>query len=144
MSPDDPHCLQRFLQAQGPVIERVLAELDAGHKVSHWMWFVFPQLQGLGRSEMARYYGITSRAEGRAYWDHGVLGPRLKDCTQRVLAVPGRSALQIFGEPDDRKFRSCMTLFAHVAPEEPVFVDALEKYFNGKPDERTLDRLGTW
>ena len=144
MLTDDPYDLQRFLQAQGPVIERVLAELDAGHKVSHWMWFAFPQLQGLGRSEMARYYGIASRAEGRAYWSHGVLGPRLKDCTLRVLAVPGRSALQIFGEPDNRKFRSCMTLFAHVAPEEPAFAEALEKYFDGVPDERTLDRLGSW
>ena len=138
---DDPHDLQRFVQAQDPVYAQVCAELAAGAKTRHWMWFVFPQLKGLGRSAAARHFGIASRTEAQAYRHHPLLGPRLKECSELVLAVAGRTALQIFGSPDDLKFRSSMTLFAHVAPEEPVFRRALEKYFGASMDERTLALL---
>jgi len=127
--PDDPHDLDRFVQAQQPVIERVRAELRAGRKASHWMWFVFPQLKGLGRSSTALHYGIASREEALAYWAHPLLGPRLRECTALMLAVPHDSALQILGAPDDLKFRSCMTLFAEVAPGEPLFAQALQRFF---------------
>jgi uncharacterized protein (DUF1810 family) len=137
----DPHDLQRFVDAQEPVWRQVEAELRAGRKTSHWMWFVFPQLKGLGRSAIALHYGIASRAEAQAYWRHALLGPRLKLCTEWMLAVQGRTALQILGSPDDMKFRSCMTLFGAVAPDEPVFSLALDKYFGGEPDERTLELL---
>ena len=135
---DDPHDLQRFVEAQNPVYRRVCAELAAGGKCSHWMWFMFPQLEGLGRSAVAKHFGIASRAEAEAYWRHPVLGPRLSECTELVLAVEGRTALQIFGSPDDAKFRSSMTLFTQAAPSEPVFERALAKYFGGEPDVRTL------
>lgn len=138
---DDPHDLQRFLDAQALIYRQARAELAAGAKRSHWMWFVFPQLRGLGRSATAQHYGLASRAEAEAYWRHPVLGPRLKECTELVLAVPGRSATQIFGLPDDLKFRSSMTLFAQVAPQEPAFRRALEQYFDGQPDARTLGLL---
>jgi len=137
----DPHDLQRFVDAQEPVWRQVEAELRAGRKTSHWMWFVFPQLKGLGRSAAALHYGIASRAEAQAYWRHALLGPRLKLCTEWMLAVQGRTALQILGSPDDMKFRSCMTLFGAVAPDEPVFGRALDKYFGGEPDARTLELL---
>src|SRR5579863_5563881 len=113
--------LERFLLAQEPVIERVLTELRAGRKASHWMWFVFPQLQGLGSSSMAQRYALASRDEARAYHQHPVLGARLKQCTRLLLQIEGRRVEQIFGYPDDMKLRSCMTLFALVAPEEPVY-----------------------
>src|SRR5947207_4341757 len=106
---DDPHDLQRFVDAQDPVYHDVRLELAAGEKRSHWMWFVFPQMKALGRSATARHYGIVSRAEAQAYWQHPVLGPRLKECAGLVLAVQGRTALQIMGPPDDIKLRSCMT-----------------------------------
>jgi uncharacterized protein (DUF1810 family) len=138
---DDPHDLQRFVAAQDPVYAQVCAELAAGAKTSHWMWFVFPQLRGLGRSATARHYGIGSRAEARAYWEHPVLGPRLRACTGLVLAVPGKTALQIFRSPDDLKFGSSMTLFAEVAPHEPLFARALDRYFSGRADPRTLALL---
>jgi len=137
MNPDHFN-LNRFISAQDPVIEGVLDELRAGYKVSHWMWFVFPQIQGLGSSSMAQRYALTSRDEARAYHEHPVLGARLKACTRLVLQVEGGSVQQIFGYPDDMKFRSCMTLFAQVAPEEPIYRAALEKYFAGQPDPRTL------
>lgn len=137
---DDPFDLQRFVTAQAPVYGDVCAELAAGRKSSHWMWFVFPQLKGLGRSATAQHYGIAARAEADAYWRHPLLGPRLKQCTELVLAVDGRSANQIFGSPDDLKFRSCMTLFAQ-ATGAPVFRQALDKYFGGEDDEQTLRRL---
>ena len=137
----DPYDLQRFVAAQDPVYAQVCAELAAGAKTSHWMWFVFPQLRGLGRSAMARHYGIASRAEAEAYWAHPLLGPRLKACTELVLAVPGKTALQIFGTPDDLKFASSMTLFAQVAPGEAAFARALERYFGAQPDPRTLALL---
>jgi uncharacterized protein (DUF1810 family) len=133
--------LDRFVQAQGPVIERVMAELCAGCKTSHWMWFVFPQIQGLGRSPMARHFAIASRAEAEAYLQHPLLGPRLRECTRLVNEVAGRSIGEIFGYPDYLKFRSCMTLFANVTADNQVFVDALRKYFGGGHDPATLERL---
>ncbi len=137
----DPHDLQRFVDAQNPVYTQVCAELAAGAKSSHWMWFVFPQLKALGRSAIAQHFGIASRQEALAYWQHPLLGARLKECSELVLAVAGRTALQILGSPDNLKFRSCMTLFAQVAPDEPVFQRALDKYFGGEGDTRTLDLL---
>ena len=136
-----PHDLQRFVAAQQPVYGAVVEELARGAKRSHWMWFVFPQLAGLGRSATARHYGIASEAEARAYWRHPLLGPRLKECTALVLAVEGKSALQILGAPDDSKFRSSMTLFEWVAPDEPAFGRALVKYFGGVRDGATLGLL---
>jgi uncharacterized protein (DUF1810 family) len=138
---DDPHNLRRFVEAQDSVIDRVCAELAQGRKRSHWMWFVFPQIAGLGFSPMAQRYAIGSLDEARAYLADAVLGPRLEECTRLVLKVEGRSASDIFGSPDDMKFRSSMTLFARAAPAHPVFADALAKYFNGEPDGETLKRL---
>ena len=138
---DDAFDPQRFVSAQNTVWTQVRAELAAGAKRSHWMWFVFPQLRGLGRSATARHFGLASLEDARAYWRHALLGPRLKDCTDLVLAVRGRSALQIFGPPDDLKFRSCMTLFEAAAPDEPVFARALETYFAGGRDAATLALL---
>jgi uncharacterized protein (DUF1810 family) len=133
--------LERFLAAQEPVIGQVLAELRAGRKSSHWMWFVFPQIQGLGHSPTAQRFAIASRAEAEAYLQHPVLGTRLRDCTRLVNEVAGRGIEQIFGYPDHLKFRSSMTLFAHATTDNQVFVDALRKYFDGKYDPLTLDRL---
>jgi len=133
--------LQRFVDAQAPLYSRVTAELAAGEKRSHWMWFVFPQLKGLGRSAMAERYGIAGADEARAYLAHALLGPRLLECTRLVLAVRGRTALEILGSPDDLKFRSSMTLFDRVATEQGEFADALQRYFAGRPDERTLALL---
>jgi uncharacterized protein (DUF1810 family) len=138
---DDPHDLQRFVDAQDPVHARVEAELARGAKSSHWMWFIFPQLKGLGRSETARHYGIASLAEAEAYVRHPVLGPRLVGCTGLVLAVHDKTALQIFGRPDDLKFKSSMTLFERAAPYEPRFVEALQRYFAGERDPNTLALL---
>jgi uncharacterized protein (DUF1810 family) len=140
MNPDRFN-LRRFLTAQGPVIEDALGELRAGQKASHWMWFVFPQIQGLGFSSMAKRYALSSREEARAYHEHPVLGARLRECTRLVLDVEGRRIEQIFGYPDDLKFRSCMTLFAEVALEEPTYREALQKYFAGEPDPRTRATL---
>ncbi|WP_298233007.1 DUF1810 domain-containing protein [uncultured Azohydromonas sp.] len=138
---DDPFDLQRFVTAQDPVLPQVRAELAAGDKRSHWMWFVFPQLKALGRSATALHYGLASREEAQAYWRHPLLGPRLRECTALVLDVPApRSAHEVFHSPDDLKFRSCMTLFAQVAPEEPLFSRALDRFFGG-PDVRTLELL---
>jgi len=128
--------LQRFLDAQDSVYAGVLEELAAGAKRTHWMWFIFPQLKGLGRSAVARHYGIDSIDEAGAYWRHPVLGLRLKECTELLLRAPAQSAHEIFGSPDDLKLRSCMTLFAEVAEEEPVFNQVLERFFDGKPDAR--------
>lgn len=133
--------LQRFVDAQAPVYADVCAELTAGHKTSHWMWFVFPQLRELGRSETARLYGMASLAEAQAYWQHPVLGPRLRQCVAALLAHRGRSALQILGSPDDLKLRSSLTLFAQAAPQEPLFTQALEQFYDGKPDPKTLALL---
>ena len=138
---EDPHDLQRFVDAQDPVYDRVLAELRRGVKASHWMWFVFPQLRELGRSATARRFGIASADEALAYWRHPRLGPRLLECVGLLLAVPGASALQILGSPDDVKLRSSLTLFERVAPEEPAFARALDRFFDGARDPRTLALL---
>ncbi len=133
--------LERFLDAQAPVIDAVRAELARGHKASHWMWFVFPQIAGLGHSAMARRYAIASLEEAKAYAAHPVLGTRLRELTALVLAVEERSAYEIFGTPDDLKFHSSMTLFARAAPAEPLFRRALAKYFAGSEDAATVERL---
>jgi len=132
--------LQRFVDAQARVIDHVRAELKAGEKKSHWMWFTFPQIHGLGKSATAHRYAIASLDEARAFLAHPVLGSRLRECTRTVLAVNGKSAQAIFGTPDDLKFRSCMTLFAH-ASAEPLFRQALEKYFGGEEDPETVKRI---
>jgi uncharacterized protein (DUF1810 family) len=137
-----PFDLQRFVDAQEGVYAAVIAELREGRKRSHWMWFVFPQIRGLGTSEMARRYAISSAAEARAYAAHPVLGARLRECTALVLQVEGRAIGQIFGYPDDLKLRSCMTLFAACAPDPALFQAALAKYFGGAPDPLTLAALG--
>ncbi len=138
---DDPHDLQRFLNAQHGVHDTALAELRRGRKTSHWMWFVFPQVAGLGLSEMSRRYAIGCLDEARAYLDHPVLGPRLIAGVEAVNAVEGRSAHEIFGSPDDRKFQSCLTLFERVAGAPEVFGVALERYYGGERDARTLEAL---
>ena len=136
----DEHNLARFLAAQEPIYADVLAELGTGRKRSHWMWFVFPQLLGLGRSETARYYGIGSLDEARAYAAHPVLGERLLACT-RLVASQERSASAVFGSPDDLKFHSSMTLFARAAPGQPAFAGALAKFFGAREDAGTLGLL---
>lgn len=133
--------LPRFVEAQDRVYELVCNELALGEKTSHWMWFIFPQLKGLGRSPIAKHYGLASAAEALAYWQHPILGQRLKECMQLVLAQRNTTARDIFGSPDDLKFKSCLTLFAQVAPEEPMFQQALTRFFGGKPDESTLQLL---
>ncbi|HMD98656.1 MAG TPA: DUF1810 domain-containing protein [Terriglobia bacterium] len=138
---NDPYDLQRFVDAQNPMFEQVCSELQAGSKEGHWMWFVFPQLKGLGHRWMASKFGISSRAEAEAYLRHPILGPRLRECTRLVNLVDGRSIEQIFGYPDDLKFGSSMTLFAEVASDKEIFMNALQKYFGGQPDGLTLDRL---
>ena len=120
--------LQRFVDAQHPVYETVLSELRQGEKRSHWMWFIFPQLEGLGHSAMSKRFAITSHDEARAYLQHPILGPRLIECAMLVNEIEGRTLHDIFGYPDDLKFRSCMTLFAQEAPSIPVFQQALQKY----------------
>jgi uncharacterized protein (DUF1810 family) len=137
----DPFNLQRFVDAQSPVYERVLRELSAGAKQSHWMWFVFPQIAGLGHSAMADKFAIRTLDEAKAYWVHATLGPRLAECTRLLLAIAGKSAVEILGYPDDLKFRSSMTLFAQAAPDEPIFGEAIRKYFNGAYDKVTLSTL---
>ena len=137
----DPYDLHRFVQAQQDTYAQAVDELTDGRKTSHWMWFVFPQLRGLGRSPMATRFGIASIDEARAYLDHPLLGSRLKECVRLVLRIDGRSINEIFGSPDDMKFRSCMTLFDLAAPQEAIFAEALQKYFGGTPDERTLTLL---
>jgi uncharacterized protein (DUF1810 family) len=137
----DPFDLDRFVKAQDPVLSQVRLELRAGNKRTHWMWFVFPQLKGLGRSDTARYYALASLTEARAYLAHPLLGPRLIECTNLVNAVEGRSAHRIFGSPDDLKFHSSMTLFAVAQPDEQAFAAALRNYFDGAPDRLTSDLL---
>lgn len=137
----DPYDLQRFVDAQESVIDDVRAELSTGRKRTHWMWFVFPQIAGLGHSAMAQHYAISSRDEARAYLAHPVLGARLVELTRIVNGVQGRSVSDIFGYPDDMKFHSSMTLFAHTADDAEVFNEALRRYFEGRADESTLSRL---
>lgn len=152
----DPYNLQRFLDAQAEVYQEVLSELRSGRKTSHWMWFTFPQLQGLGRSSTAQYFAIASLDEARAYLAHRVLGPRLRECTELVNRIENRTVAQVFGAPDDLKFRSSMTLFLRASQSQSSaapsrasndssrsnsFAAALEKYFAGKPDPLTLSLL---
>lgn len=138
----DPHDLGRFLEAQEGDYERALAEIRSGRKRSHWIWYIFPQFDGLGFSSTSRRYSIKSLAEAEAYLRHPVLGPRLLACAEAALGVEGRSAFEIFGSPDDMKLRSCATLFACVAPAGSVFCRLLDKYFQGQRDEATLRLLG--
>jgi uncharacterized protein (DUF1810 family) len=137
---DDCH-LHRFLEAQDHVYEAVLDELRAGEKHGHWMWYIFPQIKGLGHSGTAEKFAITSLEEAKAYLRHPVLGPRLRECTQLVINVGGHSAEEIFCYPDNLKFRSCMTLFMTATTDNNVFKEALLKYFEGKPDKLTLELL---
>jgi uncharacterized protein (DUF1810 family) len=138
---DDQFDLRRFVDAQAPIYEQALAELRAGRKQSHWMWYVFPQFQGLGESQMAQKFAIRTLDEAVSYLQHPVLGGRLKEATRAVNDVEGRSIETIFGYPDYLKFRSSMTLFSKAAPDEPLFTDALAKYFGGAADDRTLALL---
>ncbi|KXU90228.1 calpastatin [Caballeronia megalochromosomata] len=137
----DPWNLQRFIDAQDSVIDDVRAELSAGRKRTHWMWFIFPQIAGLGHSAMAQHYAISSRDEARAYLAHPVLGARLVELTRIVNGVQGRDVDAIFGYPDDMKFHSSMTLFAHTADDADVFHAALRRYFAGQSDDATLERM---
>jgi uncharacterized protein (DUF1810 family) len=138
---DDPYSLKRFVDAQAPVYKRVVDELRQGRKQSHWMWFIFPQIKGLGSSAMANQFAIASRGEALAYLGHPILGPRLRECTRLAIAAPRRSIAEILGYPDDLKFRSSMTLFAAVAADGKEFADALDKFYDGKADPATLERL---
>ena len=138
----DPDNLQRFVDAQAPVFAAVVRELTDGEKRSHWMWFVFPQIAGLGLSPTSVFYAIASLDEAKAYLAHPVLGPRLLDCARLVLESEGRTAQQIFGAVDAMKFRSSMTLFAAAAPGKSVFQDCLDAFFDGAPDPATLTKLG--
>ena len=140
--PDDPHDLQRFVDAQRDDHAVALEEIRRGRKASHWMWYVFPQLAGLGSSPTARQYAIRGLAEAEAYLRHPLLGPRLVEATEAALAVEGRSAREVFGSPDDLKLRSSATLFAQVSPDGSVFHRLLDRYFDGSPDPRTLALLG--
>jgi uncharacterized protein (DUF1810 family) len=138
---DDVHRLQRFVDAQSEVFEEVLAQLRAGRKTGHWIWFIFPQVRGLGRSATAREFAIISRDEAAAYASHPILGPRLRECTRLVNSIENRGISQILGTPDDLKFRSSMTLFAKVCPDDPIFTNAIAKYYGGEFDALTLDLL---
>lgn len=138
---DDPYKLQRFLDGQSRCYDQVVAELQSGRKRSHWMWFIFPQIRGLGWSAAAHYYALADREEARAYLDHGILGPRLLTCTELVLAIQNRAVEAVFPYPDCLKFRSSMTLFAAISAVDSAFHRALQSYFAGVPDALTLARL---
>jgi uncharacterized protein (DUF1810 family) len=140
---NDPFNLERFVRAQESDYERALSEIRNGRKRSHWMWYIFPQIDGLGFSEMSQRYAIKSAAEAMAYLGHAVLGPRLIACVEELLRLEDRSANEIFGFPDDKKLRSCATLFASVSPPGSVFHRLLDRYFQGEPDPATLRRLAT-
>ncbi len=143
MPSDDPFDLQRFVTAQDPIFPTALAELISGRKRSHWMWFVFPQLRGLGVSATAQFFGLASLAEARAYLAHPLLGERLRRCTDAMLALKEDDLNRILGSPDDMKFRSSMTLFAQASDDEPRFRAALDRYCGGRMDERTLALLAS-
>ena len=138
---NDIYNLQRFVAAQDPVYQQVCRELSDGHKSSHWMWFIFPQIKGLSSSYMGEKFAISSRAEAQAYLKHQLLGPRLRECTRLVIAINGRSADEIFGYPDNLKFQSSMTLFAHATSDNALFNEALQKYYQGEFDRSTLNLL---
>ena len=139
---DDPFNLRRFVDAQERVFDQVCSELRNGRKRSHWMWYIFPQIKGLGYSAISVKYSISSLEEAKAYLDHPILGPRLRECARLVNQIDGRAIEDIFGYPDDMKFHSSITLFAQAPPEDQVFKDALQKYFKGESDQLTIDRLG--
>ncbi len=138
---DDPFDLQRFVDAQDPVFATACAELRNGRKRTHWIWFIFPQIAGLGASQMSRAFAIASRDEAAAYLRHPVLGARLEDCTRLALRADVPSANALFGTPDDLKFHASMTLFAEATPPDSIFRDALQKYFGGEPHRQTMERL---
>lgn len=140
--PADPYSLRRFVQAQEDDYEQALSEIRSGRKRSHWMWYIFPQYDGLGSSATSKRYAIRSLAEAEAYMRHPVLGPRLTECAEAALAVEGQSASEVFGVPDDMKLWSCATLFASVSPSGSVFERLLDKYFRGERDEKTVHLLG--
>jgi uncharacterized protein (DUF1810 family) len=139
----DPHDLRRFVDAQerSGMYAQALAELRAGQKTTHWIWFVFPQIAGLGRSETARFFALDSLEEAQAYLEHPLLGPRLRECCRALLDVGGKSAREVLGEVDAAKLRSSMTLFARAAPGEPLFRELLDRYYDGEPDAETERRL---
>ena len=137
----DPYNLQRFIEAQQNVYDEVCAELRGGYKVGHWMWFIFPQIQGLGSTSTARHFAISGKAEAEAYIEHPILGSRLRECTHLVNLIEGRSIDDVFGGIDTLKFRSSMTLFAHATADNEEFIGALQKYFGGEFDPHTLRRL---
>jgi uncharacterized protein (DUF1810 family) len=141
-SADDPYDLSRFLSAQDQNYQQALAEIKRGRKRSHWMWYIFPQIDGLAFSSTSKLYAIKSLEEARAYLDHPVLGPRLLACAEGAAGVEGQSATEIFGSPDDMKLRSCATLFAAVSPPDSVFERLLKKYYGGQGDDKTLRLLG--
>jgi uncharacterized protein (DUF1810 family) len=138
---DDPYDLQRFVHAQSINYDKALLEIKKGKKLSHWMWYIFPQYEGLGLSPTSRQFSIKSIGEAEAYLSHPVLGPRLKECAEAVLGVVGRSAHEIFGSPDDAKLRSSATLFARISPYESLFHQIIDKYFDGKQDSKTLSLM---
>ena len=138
----DPYDLGRFEQAQADDYERALSEIASGRKRTHWMWYIFPQIDGLAFSSTSRRYAIKSLDEARAYLDHPILGPRLRECAEAVVRLDGRSAREIFGSPDDLKLSSCATLFACVSPPDSVFERLLKKYYKGRRDDKTLQLLG--
>ncbi len=138
---EDLYDLERFVQAQEPVFAQVVSELRSGRKATHWMWFIFPQVAGLGFSAMAQRYAISSLDEAQAYLAHPVLGTRLRQCVSILLELKDRSAHEIFGSPDDMKLHSSLTLFDRAAPDETLFAQALDRYFGGRPDQATLERL---
>src|SRR5438105_8028673 len=140
--PDDSYNLGRFVQAQADDYDQALSEIRSGRKQSHWIWYIFPQFDGLGFSSTSKHYAIKSLAEAESYLSHAVLGPRLMECVEAVVHIEGRSAFEIFGSPDDVKLRSCATLFACVSPPGSVFERLIDKFFGGKRDERTLNLLG--
>lgn len=139
---DDPYNLQRFVEAQEEIYSRAFSEIRGGRKVSHWMWFIFPQIDGLGFSPTTQFYSIKSEEEAEAYLRHPLLGPRLQECAEAAVKVEGRTAAQIFGPIDERKLQSCATLFASVSPEGSVFHRLLDRFFQSEPDRRTLELLG--
>jgi uncharacterized protein (DUF1810 family) len=142
MTETDPFNLERFVRAQTNTYRQALAELDAGHKSTHWMWFIFPQLRGLGQSSMAQQYGISSLDEARAYLAHPLLGGRLKECAKAILTHRDKSAREILGSPDDMKLRSCATLFSRAGKAPGIYKEILDAFYSGEPDQRTLDLLG--
>jgi uncharacterized protein (DUF1810 family) len=140
-SESDPHDLERFVRAQEEAYVRALGELRSGRKLTHWMWYIFPQFRGLGSSPMSRQFAIRSADEARAFLQHPVLGPRLRECASAILAIADRTAREILGSPDDLKLRSSATLFAHVSPPGSEFELLLKKYWKGEPDPPTLELL---